>query len=114
MVSRKGLCFIMIGHNRSAQRTKFDRILYLANISKTAIFPVPSKLTPFTEDTVDRLAYLFPEITFFVTKAGIECSSDIDLDLKMITQEVRYNLAREKVRAEGHQNRAALHAALFK
>ena len=86
----------------------------MAKISKTAILPVSLNLTPFAHNTVNRLAYLFPEITFSVTKAGIECSSDTDLDLTMITQEVRYNLVREKVRAEGHNDRAALHAALFK
>jgi hypothetical protein len=103
-----------MGNNRGVQRAKFLRILYLAKVPDIAIFPVPSNLTPFAQDTVDRLAYLFPEIMFSITDAGIECSSSTDLDQVSLTQEIRYGLARQKIRAEGQQERTALYAALFK
>lgn len=77
------------------------------------MFPVSSTLAPFAQDTVDRLAYLFPEISFFLTEDGIECSSETTLDLPMITQEIRYALVRQKIHADGEQNRTALYAALF-
>jgi hypothetical protein len=85
----------------------------LANVPSTAVFHVPSSLRPFAQDTIDRLAYLFPEIMFSFTDVGIECSSSTDLDQTMLTQEIRYGLARQKIRAEGQQDRTTLYAALF-
>lgn len=68
---------------------------------------------PFAQDTIDRLAYLFPAITFCVNDTGIDCSSSTDLDEVMLSQEIFYNLARQKIRTEGQQDRKALYAALF-
>jgi hypothetical protein len=50
---------------------------------------------------------------FSFTDVGIECSSSTDLDQTMLTQEIRYGLARQKIRAEGQQDRTTLYAALF-
>jgi len=85
----------------------------LAKIPHTALFPVSPNLVPFVQDAVDRLAYLFPEIIFCVTEAGIDCSSSTDFDRIMLTQEIRYGLARQKICAEGQLHRTALYAALF-
>ena len=85
----------------------------MAKLPVTVVFPVPPNLKPFVQDTVDRLAYLFPAITFCVNKTGIECSSSTDLDRATLTQEIRYGLARQKIRAEGQLDRTALYAALF-
>lgn len=78
-----------------------------------ATFDIPDHLMPFARDTVDRLAYLFPAITFCVTETGIDCSSSADLDRATLHQEIRYGLARQKIRAEGQQDRTTLYAALF-
>jgi hypothetical protein len=85
----------------------------LAKNPDVAVFPISPSLVPFAQDTVDRLAYLFPNITFALTKDGIQISSDCILDVPMISQEIYYGLARQKIRAEGQQVRASLYAALF-
>ena len=85
----------------------------MAEISHTAFFPVSPNLAPFVQDAVDRLAYLFPEITFCISEAGIDCSSSTDLDRIKLNQEIRYGLVRQKIRAEGQPDRTALYAALF-
>lgn len=100
-------------HNSIILQTSSLRIRYLAKIPHTELFPVSPNLVPFVQDAVDRLAYLFPEITFRITEAGIDCSSSTNFDRIMLTQEIRYSLARQKIRAEGQQNRTALYSALF-
>lgn len=85
----------------------------MSETNNIATFGIPDHLLPFAQDTVDRLAYLFPAITFCVSKTGIECSSSTDLDRAMLTQEIRYGLARQKIRVEGQLDRTALYAALF-
>ncbi|WP_299350669.1 hypothetical protein [uncultured Shimia sp.] len=85
----------------------------MAKLPETATFTISPTLMPFAQDTVDRLAYLFPGITFRVTQAGIDCSSNTELDRAMLTQEIWYGLARQKIRTEGQQDRKALYAALF-
>jgi len=101
-------------HNSIILQTSSLRIRYLAKIPHTALFPVSPNLVPFVQDAVDRLAYLFPEITFCITEAGIDCSSSTDLDRIKLTQEIRYGLVRQKIRAEGQLDRTALYAALFR
>ena len=104
---------ILDAPNRIIMQTPSLRIRHLPKIPHTALFPVAPNLVPFIQEAVDRLAYLFPEITFCITDAGIECSSNTDLDWIMLNQEIRYGLVRQKIRAEGQSDRKALHAALF-
>lgn len=81
--------------------------------SNLASFAVPEDLLPYRQETIDRLAYLFPKIKFTAYKTRIECSSDGILDEAKLNEEIRYGLVRSKVRAEGQANRLALYAAVF-
>lgn len=76
-------------------------------------FVVPDGLSSFRQDTIDRLAYLYPDVEFSTCKIGIECRSTAELDLKKLNEEIRYGLFRTKIRAEGQVNRLALFDAVF-
>lgn len=77
-------------------------------------FIVPVSLLPYRQETINRIAYLFPEIEFSVCDSGIQCRSDTTMDHVMLNQEIRYCLFRTKIRAEGQADRSALYAAVFR
>lgn len=85
----------------------------MPELQEAVTFHVPEHLMLYRQDTIDRLAYLFPSVKFVLSSTGIACSSSEPLDETSLQREIRYGLLRAKVRAEGLAHRNTLFAAVF-
>jgi hypothetical protein len=84
------------------------------NVDRTEFtFEVDRHLLEFAQPAVDRLAYLFPLAQFELAGQSIHCSSPALVDLGTINEALRYELYRAKIRFEGQELRATLHAVVF-
>lgn len=75
---------------------------------------VADHLLEFGQETIDRLAYLYPAIGFSIKSGAVECVSDTPIIPKSLNEDLRYGLYRTKIRAENTVNRSLLYKAVFK
>lgn len=76
-------------------------------------FPVPNKLTPYIDEVVNRMAYIYPDLGFVSSKMEICVSGANQDNYKTITRDIRYSLYRAKIREESTELRKMLYFGMF-